>query len=251
MGLRDGHEPSGASTTPGRRKDAKPQTLYFHAGGRLAATAAGRRAAEDGFDEYVSDPAKPVPYIDKIGIGMVREYMTADQRFAAPPARRARLSRPTSLDEDVTVAGPIEAELHVSTTGTDSDWVVKLIDVYPDDYPDPDPNPTGVQMGGYQQLVRGDVDARQVPQQLREAGAVRAGQADAGRSSRCPTSATRSAPGHRIMVQVQSTLVPARRPQSADVLRHLHGKEADFQKATQRVYRSPEMASGVTVRVVK
>ena len=57
----------------------------------------------------------------------------------------------------MTIAGPIEVELYVSTTGTDADWVVKLIDVYPDDYPDPNPNPTGVQMGGYQQLVRGDV----------------------------------------------------------------------------------------------
>src|SRR5205807_746080 len=62
-----------------------------------------------------------------------------------------------ALEEDVTVAGPIEVELHVSTTGTDADWVVKVIDVYPNDFPDPTPNPRGVKMGGYQQLVRGDV----------------------------------------------------------------------------------------------
>src|SRR5205823_12400583 len=61
------------------------------------------------------------------------------------------------LTEDNSIAGPVEVSLQVSTSGTDSDWVVKLIDVYPDDAPDPDPNPTGVRMGGYQQLVRGDV----------------------------------------------------------------------------------------------
>jgi predicted acyl esterase len=82
--------------------------------------------------------------------------MVADQRFAA---RRpdVLVYQTDVLEEDVCLAGPIEAVLHVSTSGTDSDWEVKLIDVYPDDYPNPDPNPAGLEMGGYQQLVRGDV----------------------------------------------------------------------------------------------
>src|SRR5205807_5927515 len=100
--------------------------------------------------------AKPVPYSETIGTVMQPEYPCADQRFAG---RRAdvltyegeRLAKP------VTLAGPIEVELHVSTTGTDSDWIVKLIDVYPADYPDPKPNPAGTRLGGYQQLARGVV----------------------------------------------------------------------------------------------
>ena len=84
-----------------------------------------------------------MPFIDKIAIGMSQEYMTADQRFAS---RRpdVLVYQTDVLEEDVTVTGPITADLFVSTTGTDVDWVVKLIDVFPDDYPDPNPNPTGV-----------------------------------------------------------------------------------------------------------
>src|SRR5258708_33553674 len=83
-------------------------------------------------------------------------YKTAHQRVAH--RRPEVLVYETGvLENDVTIAGPIQADLFVSTTGTDSDWVVKVIDVYPSDYPDPTPNPTGVKMGGYQQLVRGDV----------------------------------------------------------------------------------------------
>src|SRR5207248_3220571 len=110
------------------------------------------------FDEYLSDPARPVPYIDKIGTTMMPEYMCADQRYAS---RRPDVLHYESqvLTKALTVAGPIAIELHVSTTGTDSDWIVKLIDIYPNDYPDStSPSPSGkgigaggVKMGGYQQ----------------------------------------------------------------------------------------------------
>ena len=104
----------------------------------------------------VSNPAKPVPYMGEIVTGMDAEYMIADQRFAA---RRpdVLVYQTEVLTEDVTLVGPIEVDLTVSTSGTDSDWVVKLIDVYPDDFPEPKNNPKQVRMGGYQQLVRGDV----------------------------------------------------------------------------------------------
>jgi predicted acyl esterase len=86
---------------------------------------------------------------------MTREHMVEDQRFAS--TRTDVLTyQSDELTGDVTLAGPLTASLYVSTTGTDSDWVVKLIDVYPEDYPDPDPNPAGVHMGGYQQLIRGE-----------------------------------------------------------------------------------------------
>ena len=119
------------------------------------------------------------------------------------------------------MAGPIEAKLFVSTTGTDSDWVVKLVDVYPDDYPDPNPNPAGIKMGGYQQLVRGDVMRGKFRNSFERPEPFEPGK---------PTQIKFVLPdvchtfrsGHRIMIQVQSSWFPLVDTQSADVHRHLH-----------------------------
>ena len=91
-----------------------------------------------------------MPFIGYYALDVPQEYMVSDQRFAS---RRTDVLvyQTDPLEEDITLAGPVSPELHVSTTGTDSDFVVKLIDVYPDDYPSPEPNPAGVQMSGYQQ----------------------------------------------------------------------------------------------------
>src|SRR6185503_11589416 len=115
-------------------KTVTPRSYYLQADGKLSSEAPGSSAS--GFDEYPSDPAKPVPFLDKTTIGMVPEYMTADQRHAS---RRPDVVvyQTEVLEQDLTVAGPLDVELYVSTSGTDSDWVVKLIDVYPNDYPDP------------------------------------------------------------------------------------------------------------------
>ncbi len=229
-------------------KAAKARTFYFQAGGRLATAAPPDGKPEECHDEYVSDPAKPVPFQDKIDIGMSADYMTADQRFAARRPDVLVYQTPP-LDDDLTIAGPIEMELYVSTTGTDSDWVAKLIDVYPDDYPDPNPNPTGVRMGGYQQLVRGDAMrgkfrnsySKPEPFEPGRPTRVRFRMQDVYHTFR---------PGHRLMVQVQSSWFPLadRNPQKfVDIY---SASESDFQKATQRVYRSRELPSGVTLRVM-
>jgi putative CocE/NonD family hydrolase len=221
-------------------KGAKPFELYFREKGRLA-TEPDKSGQEDSFDEYVSDPAKPVPYIDKIGTRLMTDYMVADQRFAA--RRPDVLVYETEvLEEDVTLVGPLVADLHVSTSGTDSDWIVKLIDVYPDDFPDPNPNPSGVHLGGFQQLVRGEVirgkfrDSFEKPQPFKpgKPAAVKFKLQDLYHTFRS---------GHKIMVQVQSTWFPLvdRNPQTfVDIY---HAKESDFQKATQRVYRSGSRSS--------
>ena len=140
----------------------------------------------DAFDEYVSDPAKPVPYIENVDIGMTREYMTDDQRFAS---RRpdVLVYQTDPLTDDVTVAGPLQAELYVSTTGTDADFVVKLIDVYPDDAPDLEPNPTELPDGRLSDARARRAVPRPVPQQLREARTDEAGPGDEGRRSSCRT----------------------------------------------------------------
>jgi putative CocE/NonD family hydrolase len=229
-------------------KTAKAKSLYFQAGGKLGFAPAGDSKSDDGHDEYVSDPAKPVPFIERTDIGMAQEYMTADQRFAG--RRPDVLVYQTSvLEEDVTVAGAIDVELFVSTTGTDSDWIVKLIDVYPDDFPDPNPNPTRVRMGGYQQLVRGDVMRGKFRDSF-----VNPAPFEPGKPTRVrfevPDINHTFRPGHKIMIQVQSSWFPLvdRNPQTfCDIY---SAKASDFHKATQRVYHTRELASRVTVNVL-
>src|SRR5262249_23412430 len=131
--------------------DAKPVKLFFQSGGKL-----GPAVPADGADSYVGDPSKPVPYRSRLSAEIDAEYMTDDQRFAT--RRPDVVSYQTAeLDADVTIGGGLEADLWVSTTGTDADFVVKLVDVFPFDVADPDPNPSGVHMGGYQMLVRGEI----------------------------------------------------------------------------------------------
>jgi putative CocE/NonD family hydrolase len=222
------------------------KALYLHAGGKLSFEAPKDGEAE--FDEYVSDPAKPVPYIPNVAIGMTREHMLDDQRFAA--SRPDVLTYRTAvLEEDVTIAGPIQAKLRVSTTGTDSDFVVKLIDVYSGDYPNPDPNPAGVEMGGYQQLVRGEA----MRGKFRN-GYDKPEPFEPGKMSKVeyvlPDVNHTFRKGHRIMVQVQSSWFPLvdRNPQKfCDIYK---ASAEDFQKATERVYHSAEAGSAISVRIV-
>jgi putative CocE/NonD family hydrolase len=225
--------------------EGKPVAYRFADAGRLETA----KPTGDGADEYVSDPARPVPYVEKMSPRMEADYMTADQRFAGRRPDVLVYQTPV-LAEDVSVAGPVEVELHVSTTGTDADFVVKLIDVYPDDYPDPDPNPAEVRMGGYQQLVRGEPfrgryrNGPDKPEAFEpgKAATIRFAMPDVCHSFRS---------GHRIMVQVQSSWFPFvdRNPQTfGDIAT---AAEGDFRKATHRVYRSAARPSGVTLRVIR
>lgn len=225
-------------------KDARPRPLYLAAGGQLSSEPPANDDAT-AFDEYLSDPAKPVPYVDYIFDRMSSSYMTADQRFAG---RRPDVLVYESkvLDRDVTLVGPIQADLHVSTSGTDSDWVVKLVDVYPDDYPDPNPNPTNVRMGGYQQLVRGDVMRGKFRNSFETPEAFIPGEPTAVSFTLQDTYHTFRT-GHRIMVQIQSTWFPLvdRNPQKfVDIY---SAKNSDFQKAIQRIYRSKSRPSHLKV----
>jgi putative CocE/NonD family hydrolase len=230
-------------------RNVKPRSFWFGAGGKLAnRPPRSENPEESGHDEYVSDPRRPVPFLDRIAIGMSQEYMTADQRFAS---RRpdVLVYETTELEDDVTIAGPIQAELFVSTTGTDSDWVVKLIDVYPSDYPDPNPNPTGVKMGGYQQLVRGDVMRGKFRSSFEKPEAFEPGKPKRVKFD-LPDVCHTFRRGHRIMVQVQSSWFPLVDLNPQTFVDIYSAKPTDFRKATQRVYHMGDMASRVTVGVV-
>lgn len=232
-------------------KDAKAESFYFRGSGQLGGMKDGTESTVDltAFDEFVSDPAKPVPYINKTTIGMAQEYMTADQRFASTRPDVLVYQTPV-LKEDLTVGGPIEVELYVTTTGTDADWVVKLIDVYPDDFPDLNPNPTGVKMGGYQQLVRGEPFRGKFRESFEKPVPFKPGEV-AKIKFTMPDTLHTFRPGHRLMVQVQSTWFPLvdRNPQTfCDIYK---ADTQDFKKQTHRVYHDAEHPSKVTVKVVK
>jgi len=235
-----------------RRFDAWPpkstveKTLHLHRGGGLSFEAA---AADDGaFDEYVSDPDKPVPFTLEVTTDYPRSYPVHDQRFAA--ARPDVLVYETGpLESDVTFAGPMEVTLNVSTTGTDSDWVVKLVDVYGPDHPEPQPNPAHLEMGGYQQLVRGDVFRGKFRKSFEKPEPFTPGKAETIRFT-MPDVLHTFRTGHRIMVQVQSTWFPLvdRNPQT--FVNIPTATAADYKKATQRVHLGAKQGTSIAVRVL-
>ena len=227
-------------------KQAAARTLYFRAGGALAFDPPGEGA--DAFDEYISDPAKPVPFTMEVTTDYPRSYPVHDQRFAA--ARPDVLVYETEpLEEDLTFAGPLKVTLYVSTTGTDADWVVKLVDVYAGDAPDPNPNPGHVRMGGYQQLVRGDVFRGKFRNSFEKPEPFEPGKVTKVEFTMADVCHTFRR-GHRVLAQVQSSWFPLvdRNPQT--FVNIPTAKPEDFHKATQRVHRAPNAASSLSVQVL-
>jgi len=200
------------------------------------------------YDEYISDPAKPVPHVSTITVSMTAEYMVHDQRFASTRTD-VLVYRTEPLEEDVTIAGPLRPTLHVSTTGTDSDWVVKLIDVYPDDFPEPNPNPARARMGGFEQLLRGEPFRGKFRNSFEKPEPFEPGKVTKVEFT-MPDVYHTFRRGHRVMIHVQSTWFPLvdRNPQKfMDIY---SAKSTDFQKATQRVYRSASSPSAIRVSVL-
>jgi putative CocE/NonD family hydrolase len=228
-------------------RQATAQKLYFRAGGRLDSSPPTDEASS-GFDEYVSDPAKPVPFTMEVTTSYPRSYPVHDQRFAS--ARPDVLVYETEpLEEDLTFAGPLRTTLYVSTTGTDADWVVKLVDVYAGDFPDPSPNPAHVAMGGYQQLVRGDVFRGKFRNSFEKPEPFEPGRVTKIEFT-MPDILHTFRRGHRVMVQVQSSWFPLvdRNPQT--FVNIPTARPEDFRKATQRIYRAGNTASSLTVELL-
>jgi putative CocE/NonD family hydrolase len=235
-------------------KAAQPKTLYFRAGGKLSFDPPAEVA---GVDEYTSDPAHPVPFVGYTTDTVPQRYMVDDQRFAG--TRPDVLVYQTDpLEEDVTIAGPISPKLKVASSGTDSDFDVKLIDVYPDDYPDPDNSSRGnkrildaapLHMGGYQQLLRGEPFRAKFRSSWEKPEPLTPGK-EADIDFTMPDLFHTFRRGHRIMVQVQSSWFPLtdRNPQTFTDIPN--AKPEEFQKATEQVFRRKDAASGVEVLVL-
>jgi uncharacterized protein len=228
--------------------DGVKTTFYARDRGRLQTKQP--EPGESAFTEYLSDPNKPVPHTQEISMPFTpRAYMTEDQRFAA--RRPDVLTFETELiEDDMTLAGDIDVTLFVSTTGTDGDWIVKLIDVYPNNEPNHETTPRHVRLGGYQQMVRSEVvrarfregHDKSIPMKANEVTELKLPLQDVFHTFQ---------PGHRMMIQVQSTWFPLvdRNPQQF-VPNIYEAKTEDFIKATQRVYHSPDHATRIEVKLL-
>jgi uncharacterized protein len=229
-------------------KEAVKANLYFHANGKLSFEKPTANNT-DIYDSYISDPAHPVPYRTRpveetYGPGS-RWYtwLTEDQRFVQNrPDVRSWETEP--LTEDVIVTGNIFAKLFAATTGSDADWVVKLIDVYPEDYKES-------KMAGYQFMVANDVFRGRFRKSFEKPEAITPGKTEEYSIDLHSLNHVFKK-GHKIMVQVQSTWFPIidRNPQKY-VPNIFEAKEADFIIATQKIYRSPQFPSHIELSVMK
>ncbi len=221
----------------------QPTVLFLDAKGKLST---GAPKDNNGFDSFVSDPSKPVPTSDRIVFGMPQAYMTDDMRYAS--TRPDVLTYQTGvLQKDLTLAGPIEAELHVATTGTDADWVVKVIDVFPEGF---SVAKSGKVMSGYQMHVRSEIirgryrNSYEKPEPFKpnEPATIKLTLQDVLHTFK---------KGHRVMVQVHSTWFPLadRNPQKY-VPNIFFANEDDFIVATHKVYRSQQRPSQIRVGVM-
>jgi len=199
------------------------------------------------FDEYVSDPAKPVPFVPRpvrMGEGTVwKPWLVSDQRsFSDRPDVLTYVSAP--LSAPLQLAGQPMVNLFASTSGTDSDWVVKLIDVYPDEVA------AQPELGGYQLPISMAIFRGRYRQALDKPLAVTPNKAERYRFG-LPNVDHVFLPGHRVMVQVQSSWFPLydRNPQTF-VPNIFYAKPGDYHKATQRIYHAPGMESAVELPVV-
>jgi putative CocE/NonD family hydrolase len=232
------------------KREVTERKLYFQSGGKLAFEPPRPTHADSSFDAYVSDPAKPVPYrvrpiAPSFSDGSTwSTWLADDQRFASDRPDVAVWQTPP-LEEDIVIAGDVLAKIFASTTGSDADWVVKLIDVYPDQYA-PDPK-----LGGYQFMVSNDVFRGRFRKSYEKPEPITPNKVEEF-SIDLHQQSYRFKKGHRLMVQVQSSWFPLidRNPQTY-VPNIFMAKDSDFRAATQKVFRSPQQASFISLPVVQ
>jgi len=235
--------------------EAKQASIYLDAQGQLSF----QRPSQAAFDEYLADPNKPVPYVNALGTRILNTYMTEDQRFAATRPD-VLVYKSEILDRDVTIYGPIDVDLKVSTTGTDSDFDVKVIDVFPNDTPDynavaaaatpaaPGAAPAVSLMGGYQQLVRGEPFRGKFRKSFEKPVPFEPGKPDRIAFA-LPDIAHTFRAGHRIMIQIQSSWFPLTDRNPQKFMEIPKALKTDFMKATQRVYFGGPEGSRITFRM--
>ena len=212
-------------------KTAKPQDLYLNEGGKLSKAAS---SGDNKFVEYTSDPNKPVPFQEGTITSRTREYMIADQRFVANRPD-VMVFETDVLNEDLTMAGPIVADLSIAMTGTDADFIVKVIDVYPDSSSATSPVAKDIVMPGYQMLVRGEIlrgkfrNSFSNPEPFKPNAITQV-------KVTLPDVAHTFKKGHKIMVQVQHTWFPLADRNPNQFMDIYKAKASDYLKNTHRIY---------------
>jgi putative CocE/NonD family hydrolase len=226
-------------------KESTLRNLYLQNNGKLSFAPSTQSGA---FSEFLSDPHKPVPFTNAITTGMIQSYMVEDQRFASK--RPDVLVFETEvLTEDITLAGNLLAKLKVSTSETDADWIVKIIDVYPLDTPN-NPQKPEIKYGGFQQMVRSEAIRGRFRKSLEKPSPFVPNQI-AEVNVELQDILHTFKKGHKIMIQIQSSWFPLidRNPQKY-VDNIFLAEDNDFTKATHRVYHSVENQSFIEVRVM-
>ncbi len=231
---------------------AKEEKIYLRENNGLSVTPSEKRMA---YDEYISDPAHPVPYTEDVHFNRTREYMTDDQRFAS--RRPDVLTYQTAvLKEDFTIGGPVIADLICSISTTDADFVVKIIDVFPDTLSYNRINIYAVDegekpypMGGYQMLVRGEIFRGKYRKSFEKPEPFEPGKTEKIRFSLTDVAHTFKK-GHRLMIQIQSSWFPLsdRNPQKFTDIYTCD--DSDFQKSLIRIYRNSQNASAIILPVI-
>jgi hypothetical protein len=228
--------------------EAIRRNLYLHPQGKLSFELPADKLPS-AFDEYVSDPKKPVPFTNEITTAMGNLYIVEDQRFAS--SRTDVLVYQTDiLEEDLTIAGPIEVELFGSSNGSDCDWVVKLIDVYPGSTPDPKPNPANKLLGGAQMMLASDIMRAKFRKSLENPVPLKPDQ-PTRISFELSDKLHRFTKGHKIMVHIQSTWFPLVDLNPGKFVDIYSAKDSDFKKTIQRVYHSRKYPTHLKLGILK
>jgi uncharacterized protein len=234
-------------------KRTQPGEIYLAANGVLSWVL---QPTNGGYSEYVSDPAHPVPYTEDVHFSRTREYMTDDQRFAS---RRPDVLtfQTAALNEDLTLAGPVVANLKVSISSTDADFVVKLIDVFPDGfkYPDDTDQPRrsaggSYPMGGYEMLVRGEIMRGKFRNSFEKPEPFKPGKTETVKFD-LPDVAHTFKKGHRLMIQIQSSWFPLADRNPQKFVNIYEADEKDFQKATIKIHHDAANSSSILLPVLK
>jgi len=223
------------------------ENIYLSQEGKLSFSSS--KTNNNTFDEYVSDPKKPVPFTTEIRTNPGAEYMIEDQRFAATRPDVLVYTSET-LSQNKTLSGPVIADLYVSTTGTDADFVVKVIDVFPDTIKNNTATKRNIQLSEFQELIRADVIRAKFRNSLTNPEPLTPGKVTEVKFELRDV-AHAFLKGHKIQVQVQSSWFPLvdRNPQQfIDIY---HAKESDYVKATHRIYTSGENQSHLIVKVIQ
>lgn len=228
------------------------KNIFLAANGKLTWSASTEK---ESFAEYTSNPAHPVPYTEDVHQGRTREYMTDDQRFAA--RRPDVLTFQTDvLTEDLTLAGVVTADLKVSISGTDADFVVKLIDVFPDDFKYPGDIPqqgrtTGgsYPMGGYQMLVRGEIMRGKYRNSFETPVPFKSNKIEPVKFN-LPDVAHTFKKGHRLMIQIQSSWFPLADRNPQQFMNIYEANAVDFRKAVIRIFHDAKNPSSIVLPVM-